>query len=88
MWRTKMNICKLLLNIDNDYNQHKQTNIKRLSIKQGLKLCKALEKYTNHSHLFVLEVYSDKSFTIYQKDYFKEPHTGSRDRMILGSDGE
>lgn len=81
-----MNICKFLLNIDNDYNKHKQTNIKGLSIKQGLKLCKALEKYTNNSHLFVLEVYSDKSFTIYQKDYFKEPHTGSRDRMILGSD--
>lgn len=81
-----MNICKLLLNIDNEYNLHKQTIIKGLSIKQGLKLCKKLEKYTDNSHSFVLEVWTTGGWTLYQKDYFKEPHTGSRDRMILGSE--
>jgi len=82
-----MNICKLLLNIQNDYNGHKQTNIQGLTIKQGVKLCKALEKYTNNSHSFVLEVWSDgSSFTIYQKDYFKNHINGDKDRIILGSD--
>lgn len=81
-----MNICKLLLNIDNEHNSHFQTTIKGLSIKQGLKLCKALEKYTNNSHSFVLELYTDKGFTIYQKDYFKTDRLGGRDRIILGSE--
>jgi len=78
-----MNICKLLLEIKNDYNGHKQTQLNGLSVKQGLKLCKALEKYTNHSHSFVMEVWSDGGFMIVQKDYFKDHILGHTDRNIL-----
>jgi len=81
-----MNICKLLLEIDNEFNRHKQTTIKGLSVKQGLKLCKKLEKYTDNRYSFVLEVWTTGGFTIYQKDYFDKVHTGSRDRIILESE--
>lgn len=80
-----MNICKFLLGIENDYNGHKQTIIKGLSVKQGLKLCKKLEKYTNHEYSFVLEIYVDGSFTLLQKDYFKKHTLGHTDRNILGN---
>ena len=80
-----MNICKLLLNLDNDYNGHFQTIIKGMTTKQGLKLCKKLEKYTNDSYSFVLEIYVDGSFTLLQKDYFKNHSLGHRDRIILGN---
>lgn len=80
-----MNICKLLLNIENDYNQHKQTIIQGMSVKQALKLCKKLEKYTNYQYSFVLELYVEGSFTLLQKDYFKSHILGHRDRIILGN---
>lgn len=80
-----MNICKLLLNIENDYNGHKQTIIKGLTTKQALKLCKKLEKYTKEKYSFVLELYVDGSFTLLQKDYFKDHILGHTDRIILGN---
>lgn len=80
-----MNICKLLLSIDNDYNGHKQTIIKGLTTKQGINLCRKLEKYTKEKYSFVVELYVDGSFTILQKDYFKDHVLGHRDRIILGN---
>lgn len=80
-----MNICKFLLNIENDYNGHKQTIIKGMTTKQALKLCKKLEKYAKDQYSFVLELYVDGSFTLLQKDYFKSHTLGHRDRIILGN---
>lgn len=80
-----MNICKFLLSIENDYNGHKQTIIQGMSVKQALKLCKKLEKYTKARYSFVLELYVDGSFTLLQKDYFKNHILGHKDRIILGN---
>lgn len=80
-----MNICELLLNIENEYNGHKQTTIKGLVIEDALDICKDLEEYTNKSHSFVLEVWSCGGFTLVQKDYFKDHILGHKDRIILGS---
>lgn len=81
-----MNIAKLLLNMQNQYNGHYQTVIKGLSVKQGKKICKELEKHTNDQYSFVLELWSDGNFTIYQKDFWKD-HTNGNDRIILATDG-
>lgn len=80
-----MNIAELLLNIDNDYNGHKQTTIKGLTVEQGVEICKELEEYTDKQFSFVVELWTDCAFTIYQKDYWKEDRQGGRDRMILSS---
>lgn len=81
-----MNIAKLLLNMQNQYNGHYQTVIKGLTVKQGKKICKELEKYTNDQYSFVLELWSDGNFTIYQKDFWKD-RTNGNDRIILATDG-
>lgn len=79
-----MNFAKFLLNTNNEYNGHKQTEIANLSIKQGLKLCKKLRKETNGEYAFVMEVWDDGSYTIYQKDYFPKGSPHGEDRIILG----
>lgn len=81
-----MNVAELLLNIDNEYNQHKQTVIKGLSIEQGMEICQELEEYTNKEHSFVLELWTTGGFTIYEKDHWKEDRMGGRDRMILSNE--
>lgn len=83
-----MNLAKFLLEIDNEYNGHKQSVMKGLTVKQGKKICKALEKYTNQEYSFVLELWTDGCFTIYQKDYWRvgEHPLGDKDRIILACD--
>lgn len=81
-----MNIAELLMNIENEYNGHLQTVIKGLTVEQGLEICKDLEEYTDKEYSFVLELWTDGGFTIWQKDYFKD-RTNGNDRIILSNNG-
>ena len=81
-----MNIAKLLLNLDNKYNDHHQTVIKGLTLKQGMKICKKLEKYTDNKESFVLELWTDGNFSVYQKDCFPMGNPSGRDKLILSTD--
>ena len=78
-----MNFAEFLLNTPNEYNQHKQTEIKGLSIEDGMKLCKELEELEPY-YAFVIELWSTGDYTIFQKDFFPEGSPTGRDRMILG----
>ena len=79
-----MNIAKFLLSLGNKYNGHYQTNIKGLTVKQGLKLCKELERHSGGKSSFVMEMWTDGGFTLYEKDGL-----GScKDRIILTNGDE
>lgn len=78
-----MNIAEFLLKLENQYNDHYQTEIKGLSVEDGLQLCKDLEEYTDKQYSFVLELWTDGCYTVYCKDYFPEGKMGGRDRIIL-----
>ncbi len=80
-----MNVAELLMNIENEYNQHKQTTITGLSYENAIEICKELEEYVDNEYSFVVELWTDGSFTIYQKDYFPVGKQGGVDRMILGN---
>ena len=77
--------AEFLLNTPNEYTGHKQTEIKGLSIEDGMKLCKELEELEPF-YSFVVELWSDGNYTIWQKDFFEEGNPTGRDRMILGVD--
>ena len=80
-----MNFAKFLLETENEYAGHKQTEIKGLSIEDGIALCKELEELEPF-YSFVVELWSDGNYTIWQKDFFEEGNPTGRDRMILGVD--
>ena len=80
-----MNFAKFLLETENEYAGHKQTEIKGLSIEDGMKLCKELEELEPF-YSFVLELWTDGNYTIWQKYFFEEGNPTGRDRMILGVD--
>lgn len=80
-----MNFAKFLLETENEYNSHKQTEIKGLSIEDGIALCKELEEL-EPEYSFVLELWTDGNYTIYQKNFFDVGNPTGRDRMILGVD--
>ena len=80
-----MSLAELLLKIDNQYNGHFQTLIAGLTLKQGIEICKELEEYTEGQYSFVLELWTDGNFTVYQKDFWKEDRQGGRDRTIVGT---
>ena len=80
-----MNVAELLMNIENDYNGHKQTIIKGISFDKAIEICKELEEYVDNEYNFVVELWTDGSFTIYQKDYFPVGRQGGVDRMLLGN---
>ena len=80
-----MNFAKFLLSTEHEYAGHKQTEIKGLSIEDGMKLCKELEEL-EPEYSFVLELWSDGNYTIWQKYFFEEGNPTGRDRMILGVD--
>ena len=79
-----MSFAEFLLNTPNEYQGHKQTEIKGLSIEDGMKLCKELEELTDNESSFVIELWTDGCYTIYEKDSFPEGNPTGRDRMILG----
>lgn len=39
-----MNIAKLLLSMDNQYNEHYQTTVKGLTVEEGMEICRLLEE--------------------------------------------
>lgn len=78
-----MKIAEFLLKLENKYNDHYQTEIKGFSVEDGLQLCKDLEEYTDKQYSFVLEIWTDGCYTVYQKDFFPEGKMGGRDRIIL-----
>ena len=80
-----MNFAKFLLSTEHEYAGHKQTEIKGLSIEDGIALCKELEELEPF-YSFVVELWSDGNYTIWQKDFFEEGNPTGRDRMILGVD--
>lgn len=80
-----MNFAKFLLETENEYAGHKQTEIKGLSVEDGIALCKELEEL-EPEYSFVLELWTDGNYTIYQKDFFDVGNPTGRDRMILGVD--
>lgn len=80
-----MNFAKFLLETENEYAGHKQTVIKGLSIEDGMELCKELEEL-EPKYSFVLELWTDGNYTIYQKNFFDARNPTGRDRMILGVD--
>lgn len=80
-----MSFAEFLLNTPNEYAGHKQTEIKGLSIEDGMKLCKELEELEPF-YSFVVELWSDGNYTIWQKYFFEEGNPTGRDRMILGVD--
>ena len=63
-----MNIAKLLLSLDNQYNGHYQTIIKGLTVEQGMEICRLLEEEFDNQERFVLELWTGGEFTIYKKD--------------------
>ena len=81
------NFAEFLLNTKDEYNQHKCTEVSGVSVEEAINICKDLEDYTGNESLFTVEVFSDKSWTIHQKDYFANHLLGHRDRMILSCDG-
>lgn len=78
-----LSFAEFLLNTPNEYAGHKQTEIRGLSIEDGMKLCKELEELEPY-YAFVIELWSTGDYTIYQKGYFPEGNPTGRDRMILG----
>lgn len=82
-----MNIAQLLLNIDNQYSGHHGTVIKGLTLEQGIEICKQLEEYTDNRESFVLELWTDGNWSIYQKDCLPLGTLSGRDKLILSTDG-
>jgi hypothetical protein len=83
-----MKVAKFLLSVKDECNQHLQTELKGISIKKGIKICKQLEKITGNS--YVLEVWTCDSYSIYEKDTWKagEHPLGHRDRLICSVDNK
>jgi hypothetical protein len=83
-----MKIAKFLLSVKDECNQHLQTELKHISIKKGLKICRQLEKITDKD--YVLEVWTSGSYCIYEKDTWKvgEHPLGHRDRLICSVDNK
>jgi hypothetical protein len=81
-----MNVAEILLNIQNEYNGHKQTIIRGLTVEDGHQILDALSDITGGS-LFSLRMYDREEFSIYQEDYWKrgEHPLGHTSRLILSN---
>jgi hypothetical protein len=77
---------KTLLKQKDTYNGHFQQTITGMSVKSAIKLCKELEKETQDKYMFYVQVFTDKSWTIYQAGYFSDRVGQAQDRMILSND--
>ena len=78
-----MSLAEFLLNNTHEHNGHKQTEVKGLSIEDGQTLCQELNGLTQYESVFIMELWPNGNYTIYQKDYFDVGHIGGTDRMIL-----
>lgn len=79
-----ISLAQFLLNTKSEYNGHKSTEIRKMSLEDAIQICKDLEKIEPNKS-FVVEVWTDGCFDIYEKDAWKsgEHHLGHRDRLIL-----
>lgn len=75
-----MNVAQFLLNIKNEHNGHKQTEIRGLSVEEGIHICRELEKEFDNKVSFTLELWTDGTFTIWEKNEFD-----NKNRIILSS---
>lgn len=82
-----ISLAQFLLNTKNEYNGHKSTEIRNMSLEDGIQICKDLEKIEPRKS-FICEVWTDGCFNIYEKEAWKsgEHHLGHRDRLILTVD--
>lgn len=83
-----MNLAEFIYNVEHDWNGHKQNEIKNLPLEQGIEICKDLEELTEGKYFFTCDVYTDGSYSIIQKNYWKrgEHSLGHQDRIILSVD--
>jgi len=79
-----ISLAQFLLNTKSEYNGHKSTEIRNMSLEDAIQICKDLEKIEPNKS-FVVEVWTDGCFDIYEKDAWKsgEHHLGHKDRLIL-----
>lgn len=80
--------AQFLLNQIKEVNGHCQTEVKGLSIEEGLEICKELEELTNKQSSFTLQLWTCGGYTLYQMDFWKqgEHPLGHVDRLILSVD--
>jgi len=83
-----MQLEPFLLNHKGEFNGHKDIELNYMTLDDGIELCKSLEAYTEDEYMFTLELFSDGSFSIFQKDYWKEGEHSldHKDRLILSVD--
>lgn len=76
-------VADFLMNSENEYNGHKQTDIGGVSLETLLQILKDLED-SNPPCLFAIQLFCDKSGYIEQKNYWKDGERldGCRDRLI------
>lgn len=81
-----MTLAEFVLSQKKQYNGHLTLEINHMSVRDGLQLCKDLEIFVEHSHMFTMELYTDGGFNINQKDFWRagEHPLGHTDRLILG----
>lgn len=82
-----ISLAQFLLNTKSEYNGHKTTEIRNMSLEDAIQICKDLEKIEPNKS-FMVEVWTDGCFEIYEKEAWKsgEHHLGHRDRLILTVD--
>lgn len=82
-------ITNVIMSQKNTHNGHFMMTISGLSIEQGLEIIKDLENnYGGHEGFlgsYVVEVYSDRTYSIVQKDFWKpgQHPLGHLDRLLL-----
>ena len=79
-----ISLAQFLLNTKSEFNGHKSTEIRNMSVEDAIQICKDLEKIEPNKS-FVVEVWTDGCFNIYEKDAWKarEHPLGHKDRLIL-----
>lgn len=89
-----LSVVDLIMSQKNTYNGHFMMTISGLSIEQGLEIIKDLESnYGGHEGFlgsYVMNVYSDGTYSIAQKDFWKpgQHPLGHLDRLLLSVEKE
>lgn len=81
-----MELAEFLLKNTSEYNGHKQMEISKMSIEDGMQLINDLSETTDDAEdTFFMQLFLDGSFDIYQSDYWVsgEHPLGHTDRLIL-----
>lgn len=86
-----MELAEFLLKNTSEYNGHKQMEISKMSIEDGMQLINELSEITDDTaDIFFMQLFSDGSFDIYQSNYWSsgEHPLGHTDRLILSVDNQ